>query len=94
MYKSNNEFHQVERNNLAKQAGVRHKLTYESGCWRLKRLSGNYHDQEYNPIEFKSPGSRKIHSYSQHAVLRNNIEFRKKSTCIGNDLEKRRVVVC
>ena len=89
MYKSYNEFHQVERNKLAKQAGVRHKLTYESGCWRLKRLSGNYHDQEYNPIELKSPGSRKIHS-----VLRNNIDFRKKSTCIGNNLEKRRVVVC
>ena len=91
MYKSYNEFHQVDRNKITKQAGVRHTLTYESGCWRLKRLSGNYY--ETLPIELRSPGSRKIHSYSQHAVLRNNIEFRKKSTCIGNDLEKRRVVV-
>ena len=68
MYKSYNEFHQVDRNKITKQAGVRHTLTYESGCWRLKRLSANYHDQEFNPIELKSPGSRKIHSYLVQSV--------------------------
>ena len=57
MYKSYNEFHQVDRNKLAKQADVRHELTYESDCWRLKRLPESYHDMKNNRIELKSEGS-------------------------------------